>query len=176
VIQAVVTEYQAEVLEDDQGQRDVAPFPEGVTRPLQYGPHLKAHGVYLSPYPLLPYARIRELLTSQCGLALSNGTLFAFNQEAYPRAESFAEWVIPALREAPTCMPMRPGCRSAASATGCTASPTRPLTWLAPHPKRGQEAMDAIGVLPFEPFLIGWGISPKNRVREGFHGTGEPAY
>ena len=44
VIQAVVTEYQAEVLEDDQGQRYVAPFPEGVTRPLQYGPHLKAHG------------------------------------------------------------------------------------------------------------------------------------
>jgi len=48
------------------------------------------------------------LLTSQCGLALSTGTLFAFNQEAYPRAESFAEWVIPVLREAPTCMPMRP--------------------------------------------------------------------
>ncbi|MDG4869153.1 transposase, partial [Guyparkeria sp. 1SP6A2] len=102
VIQAVVTEYQAEVLEDDKGQRYVAPFPEGVTRPIQYGPRLKAHVVYLSQYQLLPYARIRELLTSQCGLALSTGTLFAFNQEAYQRAEAFAEWVIPALREAAT--------------------------------------------------------------------------
>jgi len=47
VIQAVVTEYHAEVLEDDQGQRHVAPFPQGVTRPIQYGPRLKAHAVYV---------------------------------------------------------------------------------------------------------------------------------
>ncbi|MDT9702783.1 IS66 family transposase, partial [Streptomyces sp. P17] len=42
---SVVTEYQAEVLEDDQGQRHVSPFPEGVTRPIQYGPRLKARAV-----------------------------------------------------------------------------------------------------------------------------------
>lgn len=119
VIQVAVTEYKAEVFEDNQGQRHVVPFTEGVIRPIQYGPRLKVHVVYLSQYQLLPYVRARELLTSQCGLALSTGALFAFNQEAYQRTKPFAEWVIPAL------------------------------TWLAPHPKRGQEAMDAIGVLPF---------------------------
>ncbi|QJQ98368.1 IS66 family transposase [Halomonas sp. PGE1] len=149
VIQAVVTEYQAEVLEDDQGQRYVAPFPEGVTRPIQYGPRLKAHVVYLSQYQLLPYTRIRELLTSQCGLSLSTGTLFAFNQEAYQRAEAFAEWVIPALREAATVHADETGMQVGGKRYWLHSASNEALTWLAPHPKRGQEAMDAIGVLPF---------------------------
>jgi hypothetical protein len=39
---------------------------------------------------------------SHCDLSLSTGTLFAFNQEAYQRAKSFTEWMIPALRQAAT--------------------------------------------------------------------------
>ena len=40
-----VTEYRAQILEDDQGNRFVAAFPEGVSRPVQYGLHLKANAV-----------------------------------------------------------------------------------------------------------------------------------
>ena len=148
VIQAVVTEFQAEVLEDDQGRRYVAPFPEGVTRPIQYGPRLKAHVVYLSQYQLLPYARIRELLTAQCGRSLSTATLFAFNQEAYQRAESIAEWVSAALRQAPTVHADETGMQVGGKRYWLHSASNDALTWLAPHPKRGQEAMDAIGVLP----------------------------
>ena len=36
-ISRVVTEYRAQVLEDDSGNRYVAPFPEGVTKAVQYG-------------------------------------------------------------------------------------------------------------------------------------------
>lgn len=36
-ISKFVTEWQAQVLEDSQGKRYVAPFPDGVTRPVQYG-------------------------------------------------------------------------------------------------------------------------------------------
>lgn len=59
-IRRFVIEYQAEILENAQGQRFVAPFPVGVERSVQYGPQLKAHAVYLTQYPLLPYDRIRE--------------------------------------------------------------------------------------------------------------------
>lgn len=149
VIQSVVTEYQAEVLEDDRGQRHVAPFPDGVTRPIQYGPRLKAHAVYLSQYQLLPYARIRELLTSQYGLSLSTGTLFAFNQEACRRAEPFAEWVIPALREAATVHADETGMQVGGKRYWLHCASNEALTYLAPHAKRGQEAMDAIGILPY---------------------------
>jgi len=57
-IKRVVTEYRAQVLEDDKGNRFVAPFPEGVTKAVQYGTGLKAHSVYMSQFQLIPYNRI----------------------------------------------------------------------------------------------------------------------
>lgn len=53
-IARVVTEWQAEVLEDSQGKRYVAPFPEAVTRPVQYGIGVKVNSVYMSQYQLVP--------------------------------------------------------------------------------------------------------------------------
>ncbi len=44
----LVTEYRAQVLEDPQGNRFVASFPEGVDRSVQYGLALKANAVYRS--------------------------------------------------------------------------------------------------------------------------------
>ena len=96
-----VTEYQAEVLENAQGQRFVAPFPAGVERSVQYGPRLKAHAVYLSQYQLLPYERIREYFEDQAGIPLSAGSLFNFNQDAFNKAAGFEPWVKDRLAEAP---------------------------------------------------------------------------
>jgi len=68
-ISRFVIEYRAQILEDDQGNRFVASFPEGVSRPVQYGLNLKAHAVYMSQYQLIPYDRIRDHFQDQmlCG-------------------------------------------------------------------------------------------------------------
>jgi transposase len=50
-----VTEYRAQILEDDKGNQFVATFPEGVTKAVQYGAGLKAHAVYMSQFQLVPY-------------------------------------------------------------------------------------------------------------------------
>ena len=47
-ISRLVTEYRAQILEDEKGHRFVAPFPKGVTKAAQYGVQVKAHSVYLS--------------------------------------------------------------------------------------------------------------------------------
>jgi len=47
------------VLEDKNGNRYVAPFPEGVTKAVQYGTGLKAHAEYLSQFQLIPHNRDR---------------------------------------------------------------------------------------------------------------------
>ena len=59
-ISRVVTEYQAQRLINESGQCFIAPFPDNVTKAVQYGNGIKAHIVYLSQYQLLPYKRIQE--------------------------------------------------------------------------------------------------------------------
>ncbi len=76
----MVTEYQAQILENAQGKRFVGKFPEGINSPIQYGASIKAHAVYLSQYQLLPYKRIEEYFADQLNIPLSAGSLFNFNQ------------------------------------------------------------------------------------------------
>jgi len=47
-ISEVVTEYQAQILENEQGKRFVGEFSQGVNGSIQYGVGVKAHVVYLS--------------------------------------------------------------------------------------------------------------------------------
>lgn len=81
-ISCFITEYRAQVLEDKNGNRYVAGFPDGVTRPAQYGSGIKAQAVYMSQYQMLPYDRLREYFSDQCGIPLSAGSLSKFNASA----------------------------------------------------------------------------------------------
>jgi len=78
-ISKIVTEYQAQILEDAHGKRFIGQFPDGVNSPIQYGTSIKAHAVYLSQYQLLPYKRIEEYFSDQLNIPLSAGSLFSFN-------------------------------------------------------------------------------------------------
>ena len=90
-IKRVVTEYRAEVLVNEQGQRFVAPFPQGVSKAVQYGNKLKAHAVYLSQFQLLPYGRLEDYFKDQLNMPISAGTLFNFNQQAYDKLSEFEQ-------------------------------------------------------------------------------------
>lgn len=140
-ISRFVTEYQAEILENAQGQRFVAPFPDGVDRPVQYGPSVKAHAVYLSQYQLLPYERIREYFEDQAGIPLSAGSLFNFNQEAFERTAGFEHWVKDRLAESERIHADETGINIGGKRHWLHCASNDHLTWLAPHEKRGQHAL-----------------------------------
>ncbi len=147
-IRRIVTEYRAEVLKDQHGKRYVAPFPEGVTRPVQYGNGIKAHAVYLSQYQLLPYGRIEDYFRDQLHIPVSSGTLCNFNQDACKRLEGFQSWLVSALAESPVMHADETGINIGGKRHWLHCNSNSLLTYYYPHAKRGKQAMDEMGVLP----------------------------
>jgi len=144
-----VTEYQAQILEDDQGNRFVASFPEGVNRPVQYGPNLKANAVYMSQYQLIPYDRVRDHFQDQMHIPVSAGSVFNFNKEAYAGLDAFGQWAKTQLAQSDLMHADETGINIGGKRHWLHCASSTSLTWFHPHAKRGTEAMDEIGILPF---------------------------
>ena len=144
-----VTEYQAQILEDDQGNRFVASFPEGVNRPVQYGPNLKANAVYMSQYQLIPYDRVRDHFQDQMHIPVSAGSVFNFNKEAYAGLDAFGQWAKTQLAQSDLMHADETGINIGGKRHWLHCASSASLTWFHPHAKRGTEAMDEIGILPF---------------------------
>lgn len=147
-ISRVVTEYRAEILKDQQGKRYVAPFPEGVTRPVQYGNSVKVNSVYMSQYQLIPYNRIEDHFLEQLRIPVSGGSIFNFNQEAYERLEHFDQWVRIQLAISAVLHVDETGINIGGKGCWLHSASNAKLTCFFPHVKRGSEAMDAMGILP----------------------------
>ena len=143
-----VTEYQAEVLEDDQGKRYVATFPEGVTKAVQYGIGVKAESVYMSQYQLIPLLRVQDYFTDQIGLPLSKGSISNFNEEAYARLEPFERWAKETLLAAQLNHADETGINVGGKQMWLHNLSNKKATLYHVDEKRGKEAMDRMGVLP----------------------------
>jgi transposase len=147
-ISRVVTEYRAEVLKDQQGKRFVASFPEGVTRPVQYGNSVKVNSVYMSQFQLIPYNRIEDHFLEQLRLPVSGGSIFNFNQEAYDRPEHFDQWVRRQLAISAVLHVDETGVNIGGTRYWLHSASNTKWTCFFPHVSRGTEAMDAMGILP----------------------------
>jgi len=143
-----VTEWQAQVLEDGQGKRYVAPFPEGVTRPVQYGIGVKVNSVYMSQHQLIPYNRIEDHFQEQLQIPVSNGSIGNFNKEAYDRLERFDQWLRKQLASSPIIHADETGINIGGIRSWLHNASNGKYTCFYPHVKRGSEAMDEIGILP----------------------------
>lgn len=143
----IVREYQVEVLVDSGGNRHVAPFPEHITKAIQYGPSIKSLAVYLLQYQLIPYNRLQELLKDQFGLEVSQGTLYDFNQEAFGKLESFEMEMIGHLGKSPVLNADETGIAINEQTAWLHVLSNSRATLFFAHEKRGKEAMDALGVI-----------------------------
>lgn len=147
-ISRVVTEYQAEILEDERGRRVLAPFPEQVKVKTQYASGVKIHSVYMSNFQLLPYKRIEEHFADQFDIPLSAGSIYNFNKEVYERLAPFEDWVKRELSKALLLHADETGINIGGKRKWLHVVCSATLTLLMPHDKRGGEAMAAMGVLP----------------------------
>ncbi len=147
-ISRVVTEYQAQILEDQNGKRYVAPFPDGVTRPVQYGIGVKVNSVYMSQQQLIPYNRIEDHFLDQMRIPVSSGSIFNFNQEAYVRLEPFDQWVRMQLASSSLLHVDETGINIGGKRVWLHNASNDKFTCFHPHGKRGGEALDDMGILP----------------------------
>ncbi len=147
-ISRFVTEYRAQILEDDQGHRFVATFPREAKRPVQYGSGIKANAVYLSQYQLIPYERISEQFADQMGIGVSTGSVFNFNKEAFEGLASFENWLKGRLAGSALLHADETGINIDGKRHWLHCASNASLTYFHPHAKRGTEAMDEMGILP----------------------------
>ena len=144
-----VMEYRAEIIEDACGTRYVARFPDGVTQPAQYGNLTKASSVYLSQYQLIPLDRVRDFFEDQADIPISKGSIANFNVEASQRLDKFEAWAIKKLINASLNHADETGINVGGKKIWLHNLSNHEVTLYHPDEKRGKEAMDRMGVLPF---------------------------
>jgi len=147
-VSRLVTEYQAQVLEDESGKRFVAPFPEGITKAVQYGATLKAHAVYMSQYQLLPYKRIQEYFTEQLHIPISQGSVFNFNQEAFDNLSTYDSLVKDKLASSTLIHADETGVNIGGKRHWLHCASNLSYSYFLPHERRGTEAMDNMNIIP----------------------------
>jgi transposase len=128
-------------------QVSAAPFPDDVRAPVQYGAAFGAVGVYLVHQQLVPYERACEVMEALLGPSMSVGTLQELVKRCAEQLEPVEQQIKAALARAQVLHQDESGLYVAGKRCWMHISATEQLTHYAVHPKRGKEALDAIGIL-----------------------------
>ncbi len=123
-------------------------FPDDVRQPVQYGSRLKSILVYLNHYQLLPLERISELCFDLFGHSLSEGTIFNAGLSCFNRLATFEETLKAKLVDLPVVHFDETGIRINGKTQWLHVASTPLLTHYGAFSKRGQEAMNAMEILP----------------------------
>lgn len=148
-IQLQVIEHQAEIKCCEQcAWLTKGQFPPAVSNPVQYGSGLKGLMVYLMDGQLLPSARVCEVLSEVLGCDISEGTLYNARLQCFEQLAPVEAQIKESIQSAAVVHFDETGLRVNSKLwwlhVACTAS----LTYYFVHPKRGQEAINEMAVLP----------------------------
>jgi transposase len=159
-IDRVVSEHQVEVKGCPRcGQVNQGSFPPEANTLVQYGPRLKGIMVYLMDGQLLPSKRVCEVLQDLVGVKVSEGTLYTARGQCFEALAPIEQGIQVAIEETAVVHFDETGLRVNQRLWWLHVASTQGLTYYFVHPKRGQVAMDEMGILPeFRGYAVhdGW--------------------
>jgi hypothetical protein len=147
-VRVEVTEHQLIERECGCGQRTRAAAPRGAEAPVQYGPRIAAIMIYLYLGQFLSKQRTAQALAELFGTPLSSGTVAALTARAAGRLGGFLERAREEIAASPVAGFDETGFRVAGRLHRVHCARTGKYTLLMVHPRRGKEAIEAMGVLP----------------------------
>jgi transposase len=123
-------------------------FPERVTGTQQYGPRLRAYMVMLLQYGMVGMQRLKNIIAALFGVRISEGTIASTVGRCAGRLGEAVEAIKGAVIRSPVVCFDETGMRNRGVLWWLHTASTGGLVYLQIHPKRGNEAMEAIGILP----------------------------
>ena len=143
-----VTEHRAQTRRCRCGAMTSAQFPKEAAEGVQYGPVLKALCVYLRDYQLLPFARLKEMLSDVLDAPLSQGTLAHTLACCAHTLKPVTEAIKKGVQRSRVAHFDETGLRVGGRLHWLHAASTTTLTHYFCHERRGKAGTDAAGVLP----------------------------
>jgi transposase len=147
-VRAEVTEHQLVERECACGHRTKAAAPGGAEAPVCYGPRIAAVIIYLVIGQFLSKKRTAQALAELFGVPLSSGTVAGITARAAGNLGGFLEWARERIAGSPVAGFDETGFRVDGRLAWVHCARTGKYTLLMVHPRRGKQAMEAMGVLP----------------------------
>ena len=147
-VRAEVTEHQLIERECACGHRTKGASPQGAKAPVQYGSRIAAIIVYLYAGQFLSKQRTALALAELFGIPLSSGTVAALTARAAGRLDGFAEHVRGQIAASDVAGFDETGFRVEGRLAWVHCARTGKYTLLTVHPRRGRQAIEAMGILP----------------------------
>ena len=147
--QLFVAEYKGNILQCECGKIHYPDFPYGLAREAQYGPNIKSLVVYLKQYGFISYDRIAELFSDIFDISISQGTFVNIINECSEKIKPCVEKIKEELKNSAVLNCDESGIRIEGSLHWVHSVGTENFTYYYPHKRRGFEAMETIGILPF---------------------------
>jgi transposase len=155
-VELEVTEHQVEVKHCPQcGEISKGDFPREVSQETQYGPRVRAQMVYFNNYQLVPLERTAEIIADLYHQEVSEGAVLAAVKEVARCVTPVNERIKTYLIKTEEAVHFDESGMREGGLKWLHSASTALVTFFAIHAKRGQVAMNQIGILPKR---IGWCI------------------
>jgi transposase len=149
VFEKVVTHIDAEIKRCPKCHEATrAPFPEAFCGPLQYGAGIKAYALNLLLAQMLSLKRVQQSIQTLIGLVISEATILKYVLQLHRALERWEQEAIEQLLTMPAMHVDETSLRVDRKNHWIHVCSAGEITLKCLHPKRGQEAMQAIGVIP----------------------------